>query len=312
MTGEGVGSLLRRNGSVPPAAAPTICCIHGGTASLKRFPTTPHAGRPAPSVWGSFRQMLTGFSILATMCTSGVPIGTTPVTMRFHRANPQGPLSGARRASRGGSWRHHIKVTRTAARSRIPPEFKYADYGLSRGTGRGGYAVAWMSVHVNGLGGFVVRAGDLHLLSGESGGLLLIVLAIYRLCSLVEETYLPPAFMQSGMQSCVVWASCLFIIISCEFALAQALSEISPLKLLSFCAAKPTPISIRPKASPVANFFIYNSPSKLNLPHDHMPATVGCQSQTGAALPTKSWPFLTTLDDTAGLQSLHPGPISNT
>src|ERR1700686_3498865 len=44
--------------------------------------------------------------------------------------NPQGPLTSSRRASRGGSWRHHIKVTRTAARSSIPPEFKYADYGF--------------------------------------------------------------------------------------------------------------------------------------------------------------------------------------
>ncbi len=32
--------------------------------------------------------------------------------------------------SRGGSWRHHIKVSRCAARSSIPPEFKYADYGF--------------------------------------------------------------------------------------------------------------------------------------------------------------------------------------
>ena len=44
--------------------------------------------------------------------------------------NPRGPASSSRRASRGGSWRHHIKVTRTAARSSIPPEFKYADYGF--------------------------------------------------------------------------------------------------------------------------------------------------------------------------------------
>jgi formylglycine-generating enzyme len=44
--------------------------------------------------------------------------------------NPQGPASGWRRASRGGSWRHHIKVSRTAARSSIPPEFKYTDYGF--------------------------------------------------------------------------------------------------------------------------------------------------------------------------------------
>ena len=41
-------------------------------------------------------------------------------------------LQGGRRrkASRGGSWRHHIKVSRCAARSSIPPEFQYADYGF--------------------------------------------------------------------------------------------------------------------------------------------------------------------------------------
>jgi len=44
--------------------------------------------------------------------------------------NPQGPEQGSRRASRGGAWRHHIKVSRCAARSSIPPEFKYADYGF--------------------------------------------------------------------------------------------------------------------------------------------------------------------------------------
>src|SRR5579862_258419 len=44
--------------------------------------------------------------------------------------NPSGPGATTRRASRGGSWRHHVKVTRTAARSSIPPEFKYADYGF--------------------------------------------------------------------------------------------------------------------------------------------------------------------------------------
>lgn len=44
--------------------------------------------------------------------------------------NPTGPVQGARRASRGGSWRHQIKVSRCAARSSIPPEFHYADYGF--------------------------------------------------------------------------------------------------------------------------------------------------------------------------------------
>jgi formylglycine-generating enzyme len=44
--------------------------------------------------------------------------------------NPQGASRGVRRASRGGAWRHHIKVSRCAARSSIPPEFRYADYGF--------------------------------------------------------------------------------------------------------------------------------------------------------------------------------------
>jgi sulfatase modifying factor 1 len=44
--------------------------------------------------------------------------------------NPRGPANGQRKSSRGGSWRHHIKVSRCAARSSIPPEFHYADYGF--------------------------------------------------------------------------------------------------------------------------------------------------------------------------------------
>lgn len=36
----------------------------------------------------------------------------------------------ARRASRGGSWRHHVRWSPPAARSSLPPEFRYADYGF--------------------------------------------------------------------------------------------------------------------------------------------------------------------------------------
>ena len=59
---------------------------------------------------------------------------------RSHERNPQGPAESVppagvksapvRRASRGGSWRHFIKVSRCAARSSIPPELQYADYGF--------------------------------------------------------------------------------------------------------------------------------------------------------------------------------------
>jgi formylglycine-generating enzyme required for sulfatase activity len=44
--------------------------------------------------------------------------------------NPHGPATGERRTSRGGAWRHHIKVSRCSARSSIPPQFQYADYGF--------------------------------------------------------------------------------------------------------------------------------------------------------------------------------------
>ena len=44
--------------------------------------------------------------------------------------DPQGPPEGTRRASRGGAWRHQIKVSRCAARSSIPPDRRYNDYGF--------------------------------------------------------------------------------------------------------------------------------------------------------------------------------------
>jgi formylglycine-generating enzyme required for sulfatase activity len=44
--------------------------------------------------------------------------------------NPQGPSAGGRRVSRGGSWRHKVKFSRCAARTSLPPELKYADYGF--------------------------------------------------------------------------------------------------------------------------------------------------------------------------------------
>ena len=44
--------------------------------------------------------------------------------------NPKGPDDGTRRSSRGGSWRHAIKISRCSARSSIPPHMRYADYGF--------------------------------------------------------------------------------------------------------------------------------------------------------------------------------------
>jgi sulfatase modifying factor 1 len=46
------------------------------------------------------------------------------------RYDPRGPAEGTRRASRGGSWRHHVRWSPPAARSSLPPNSRYADYGF--------------------------------------------------------------------------------------------------------------------------------------------------------------------------------------
>ena len=51
------------------------------------------------------------------------------------RDNPTGPEEGRRRASRGGAWRHAVKVSRCAARSSIPPHMRYEDYGFRLASG---------------------------------------------------------------------------------------------------------------------------------------------------------------------------------
>jgi sulfatase modifying factor 1 len=44
--------------------------------------------------------------------------------------NPTGPATGKRRAARGGSWRHAIRVTAVTARSSLPPDYRYEDFGF--------------------------------------------------------------------------------------------------------------------------------------------------------------------------------------
>jgi sulfatase modifying factor 1 len=44
--------------------------------------------------------------------------------------DPRGPEEGSRKASRGGAWRHQAKISRCGARSAIPPQFQYNDYGF--------------------------------------------------------------------------------------------------------------------------------------------------------------------------------------
>lgn len=52
--------------------------------------------------------------------------------------DPRGPEAGTRRSSRGGSWRHRIPFTPCAARSSVPPDRAYADYGFRVAVGGNG------------------------------------------------------------------------------------------------------------------------------------------------------------------------------
>lgn len=44
--------------------------------------------------------------------------------------DPAAPSAIRRRASRGGSWRHRIRWSSPAARSSLPPDYRYSDYGF--------------------------------------------------------------------------------------------------------------------------------------------------------------------------------------
>jgi len=46
------------------------------------------------------------------------------------RDEPLGPAATDRRAARGGSWRHHVKYCRCAARSSLAPQKRFADFGF--------------------------------------------------------------------------------------------------------------------------------------------------------------------------------------
>jgi formylglycine-generating enzyme len=106
-------------GDAPPQSLPGYADRCAG-----RWQTGPEpVGRAEPSAYG-----------LYNMCDNVHEWCSDWYAPAYYEAsperNPRGPEIGERRASRGGSWRHHVKMSRCAARSSIPPEFRYADYGF--------------------------------------------------------------------------------------------------------------------------------------------------------------------------------------
>ena len=126
-----IASQAKPNGSAPLAAESKDKLIRGATSRPNRYSIIICAGFTALIRWAIFAESLRAITKCARTSTSGASIGTTQnIIPNRPERNPRGPAEGSRRSSRGGSWRHYIKVSRCAARSSIPPGFQYADYGF--------------------------------------------------------------------------------------------------------------------------------------------------------------------------------------
>jgi sulfatase modifying factor 1 len=106
----------------------------------------------APTAWGQAMpagEVPTGAINGPWPVARGTPNGfglldmTTTVhewCLDWYRADLESPVaepapgvaesSDGRRSSRGGSWRHRVRWSSPAARSSLPPGFRYADYGF--------------------------------------------------------------------------------------------------------------------------------------------------------------------------------------
>ena len=86
------------------------------------------AGESEPNGYGLFDMCENGHE----WCSDWYDADYYAVSPRVNPPGPDeaGPDERVRRASRGGAWRHQIKISRCAARSSIPPHLEYADYGF--------------------------------------------------------------------------------------------------------------------------------------------------------------------------------------
>lgn len=114
----GVDGLLYPWGDAPPSERPDYA---------QRWKEGPEpVGTAPPNAYGLFDIC----ENVHEWCLDWYDPGFYAVSPERNPVCARPATSPPRRASRGGSWRHHIKTSRCAARSSIPPGFQYADYGF--------------------------------------------------------------------------------------------------------------------------------------------------------------------------------------
>ena len=87
------------------------------------IPDSEIPGGPLDGPWEAGRGTPNGFGL----CDIGTIVHEWCLNWREPVPPPPAP---ARRASRGGSWRHAVRWSAPSASSSLPPDFRYSDYGF--------------------------------------------------------------------------------------------------------------------------------------------------------------------------------------
>jgi formylglycine-generating enzyme len=121
-----------------PTEAEWECAARGGledapTAWGAQIPAREIPEGPLTGPWPAGRGTVNGYGLLdmGTIVHEWCRDWYAPNAYEAAAAtDPHGPDEGERRSSRGGSWRHRIRFSPPSARSSLPPDFRYADYGF--------------------------------------------------------------------------------------------------------------------------------------------------------------------------------------